>query len=336
MGLCALRNSAFIFLVILHVDGYGQKTDKIHLKNGDVITGEIKNMKLAKLKFDMTGLGVIYIKWEEIISLRSDKTFEVRLKSGAYQITRLDSVYFSDSLINLDDIVEIVTIRNTFIKRLEGDINLGLNYTKSNSIFQFNFSSSTTYRIPRAEINFVLNHVISNSSSDTAQSRKQDATIGALRKLDNQFFVMTYMGWEENTQLGLENRFLVAGGGGKIIISDNHQRLLTGAGLTLNKEKTGENVSYEGNLEALAMIQFKKFRYSSPKLSIDAQYTIYPSLTDPGRIRMNLQVNTSVETFKDFFVGFTFYDNYDNRSSSSGLSNNDYGLTFTIGYTFGK
>ena len=336
MELGALRNSVLILLAISHINGYAQKTDKVHLKNGDVITGEIKNMKLAKLKFDMTGPGVIYIKWEEIISLRSDKIFEVRLKNGTYKVTHLDSVYFSDPQITLDEIVQIVTIRNRFFKRLEGDINLGINYTKSNSIFQFNFASSTTYRIPQAEVNLVLNHIISHSSSDTMNSRKQDATLGVLKKLNKQYYLMSYGGWEENTQLGLENRFLVAGGGGKILISDNHQRLLTGAGLTLNKEKTGENASYEGNLEALALIQFKKFRYSTPKLSIDFQYIIYPSLSDPGRIRMNLQVYTSVEIFKDFLAGFTFYDNYDNRSSSSGLSKNDYGLTFTIGYTFGK
>ena len=89
-------------------------------------------------------------------------------------------------------------------------------------------------------------------------------------------------------------------------------------------------------MEAFAVIQYKKFRYSSPKISIDAQYILYPSLSDWGRVRMNLQVNTSIEVLKDFFVGFTFYDTYDNQSSSAGSTNNDYGLKFTLGYTFGK
>jgi hypothetical protein len=84
------------------------------------------------------------------------------------------------------------------------------------------------------------------------------------------------------------------------------------------------------------VIQFKKFHYSSPKISIDAQYLLYPGLSDWGRIRMNLSINTSVEIFKDFLVGFTFYDNFDNRPSSSAESTNDYGITFTMGYQFGK
>ena len=351
-GLCALRppkhsagcfaplwrikKSFLLFLTLLQLQSLAQKTDKVYLKNGDVTTGEIKSMKLAKLKFDMTGPGVIYIKWEEVIALQSDKTFEITLDNGSYFISRLDSIFLNEQKITLDQIVEIVTVRKSFIKRLEGDINIGLNYTRSNSILQFNFGSTTTYRKPKAEINLVLNHIISKTA-DTISSRKQDVTLGALKRISRRYYLMSNAGWEKNTQLGLENRFLLAGGAGKILMMDNHKRLLTGTGLTVNREKTDKSGSYNGNFEALALIQFKKFNYSFPKVSIDALYIIYPSLSDWGRIRMNLQINTSYEIFKDFLVGFTFYDNYDNRSSSSsGSTNNDYGLTFTIGFTFGK
>ena len=84
------------------------------------------------------------------------------------------------------------------------------------------------------------------------------------------------------------------------------------------------------------LIEFKKFHYSFPKINIDAQYILYPGLSDWGRIRMNLSVNTSLEILKDFLVGLTFYDNFDNRPSENAASQNDYGLTFTIGYKFGK
>jgi hypothetical protein len=89
-------------------------------------------------------------------------------------------------------------------------------------------------------------------------------------------------------------------------------------------------------VEGLAVITFKRFYYSFPKLSVDAQYTIFPSLSDWGRIRMNFQVNTSVEIFKDFNVGLSFYDNYDNRPPAGAASKNDFGVNFTIGYFFGK
>ncbi|MGZ5191757.1 MAG: DUF481 domain-containing protein, partial [Flavisolibacter sp.] len=251
-------------------------------------------------------------------------------------LTKLDTLFFKTNNILLDDIVEIVPIKNKFLKRLSGDINLGFNYTKSSDIIQFNFGSSITYRVPKIETNFKLNTVISRSKADTITSKKQDATAGVLRTLNKRYYLVSYLGWERNTQLGLDNRYLLAGGAGKIIFNDNHKRLLTGGGLSYNREQFKDSSSFKGNFEAMGMVQFKKFRYVFPKINIDAQFNVYPSISDWGRIRMNLQVNTSFEIFKDFSTGLTFYDNFDSRPSSSATSGNDYGLTFTISYMFGK
>jgi hypothetical protein len=323
-----------IFLLLGGMVGWTQKNDKVFLKNGDVITGEIKSMKLAKLNFDMNGPGIIYVKWEEIVRLRSERIFEISLQNGEVLLSKLDSVLFEVQHIAIDDIVEIVPIRNRILKRLSGDVNLGFNYAKSNSIVQFNFGSSVTYRVPKFESNFKLSTVISQSTSDT--SKKQDVTLGVLRQLDNRYYLMSYLGWETNTELGLENRFLLAAGGGKIIFNDNSQRLLTGGGLSYNIEQFSSSTTYKGNLEGLAMVEFKKFRYSFPKINIDAQYKFYPGISDWGRIRMNLSINTSIEILKDFLAGLTFYNNYDNRPSSDAASKNDYGINFTLGYSFGK
>jgi hypothetical protein len=57
MRIPALKISGIIILLNFCLIGYAQKTDKVFLKNGDVVTGEIKSMKLAKLTFDMNGPG---------------------------------------------------------------------------------------------------------------------------------------------------------------------------------------------------------------------------------------------------------------------------------------
>jgi hypothetical protein len=334
----SLTISGILILLACCIVGFSQKTDKVFLKNGDVITGEIKKLYLAKLSFDMNGPGIISIKWEEVVRIRSNKIFQIYLQDGQVLLASPDSVFFETQKVKLDDIVEIVQIKEKFIKRLEGDINLGFSYTKSSDITQFNLTSSVMYRIPKVETTLNLNTNISKSSSDTAAAKKLDINISRLRLLKHRFVLISSLGWEQNTQLGLENRFLIAGGAGKIIFNDNHQRLLAGAGLSFNQEQQtkDKNNGYTSNLEAVAEIQYKKFRYSSPKISINADYKVFPSLTDWGRVRMNLQLNTSVEIFKDFNVGLTFYDNFDNRPSTEAASTNDYGVTFTVGYTFGK
>ena len=62
-----------VIFLAMPLFGLAQKTDKVSLKNGDIVTGEIKTLKLGKLRFDMTGPGIIEIKWEEIVTIKSDK-----------------------------------------------------------------------------------------------------------------------------------------------------------------------------------------------------------------------------------------------------------------------
>lgn len=315
--------------------GFAQKTDKVSLKNGDTVTGEIKYMKLGMLKFDMTGPGKIDIKWEEIVTIRSDKKLQITMRNGDVLITTLDSLFKSQE-VHLDDMVEIVKMKDKFLKRLDGDFSLGFNYAKSNKNAQFNFSSTTTYRKPKTEVNLKLNSVLSHTSADTMLNRKQDAMLDYYKKLKNRFYLNGLFGWQQNSQLGLRNRYIINGVGGKILFNDNEKRLLTGGGLSYNIEQSNQSSDFTSNVEGIGMVQFKKFRYSSPKISLNAQYIIYPGISDWGRVRMDLQLNTNIEIFKDFFVGLVFYDTYDNKPPTGAASKNDFGINFTIGYTFGR
>jgi hypothetical protein len=330
-----LKIPGVIILLTISLAGLAQKTDKVLLRNGDLITGEIKNMKFAKLSYDVDGPGTISIKWEHVVKISSDKTFQVTMQNGDMLITRLDSAFFEQPNITLDSIIEIVRINDRFLQRLDGSINLGFNYAKSNSDLQFNVNSSITYRKPKAELNFRLNSVITDNATDTI-SRKQDATLDFYRKLKNSYYLNGLVGWQENTELGLENRFILPMVAGKIIINNNHQRLLTGAGLSFNFEQSSGSTGYSGSLEGMLIITFKEFKYSTPKISIDTRMAVFPSLSDWGRVRMGFNLASKVEIFKDFNVGLNFYDEFDNRPPAGAQSKNDYGLNFTIGYEFGK
>jgi len=336
MNKITLRFLYFIISFTVSWSAFAQKTDKVFLKNGDEITGEIKKLKYAKLSFDMSGPGVIEIKWEEIVEVLSDKKFQITLRNGEVTLTTIDALFKNRSNLILDDIVEIIQIKDKFLQQLEGDITLGFNYNKSNNSANFNFSNTITYRRPKTEVSFKFNSVLSKTKNDTILSKKQDASLNYYKDLKRSFVLFSNLGWEQNTELGLANRFLFKGGPGKILVNNNHQRLLTGVGLSYNVEQSTTNSDYTSNLESLITIQFKEFRYSSPKVSIDANFTILPGLSDWGRVRMDLQLNMRYEIFKDFNVGLTFYDLYDNRPPEGAVSKNDFGVNTTLGYVFGK
>ena len=335
----ALKFLKFIFLFVLtglSISIQAQKTDKVSLKNGDTLTGEIMSMKLGMLTYKMDGPGTISIKWEYVTGITSNKVFEFTLRNGEIVVSRLDSLFQSHHLISLDDIIEIIPIKDRFLKRLVGDVNLGFNYTKSNSILQSNFSSNIAYIIPKKEFNLKLNSVLTNYGKDTSLTKKQDVIASFMRNLSKKYFWSTSLGWQENTELGLASRYLVSGAVGWQPLTDNHNRLLASGGLSYNQEQSIETSQFTGNLDALFEVAYKRFYYSTPKLSIDADYLIYPGITDWGRIRMQADLNVSVEIFKDFQTGLVFYYSYDNKPPEGSLSNSDFGIMFTVGYIFGK
>ncbi len=329
----------FIFLIILTVafmSTQAQKTDKVVLLNGDTLTGEILSMKLGMLTYKMDGPGTISIKWEYVTRIKSTKVFDCTLRNGEIIVGSLDSLFQSHKQTNLNDIIEIIPIKDRFLTRLIGDVNLGFNYTKSNSILQSNFSSNIAYVIPKREFSLKLNSVLTNYGRDTSFTKKQEVIGSYMRNLNKNYFWEVSLGWQQNTELGLSSRYLFSGAFGWQPLTDNHNRLLTAGGLSYNQEQSVQTGQYSGNLDFLYMINYKRFYYSTPKLSINASYIIYPGLSDWGRIRMQADLNVSVEIFKDFQTGLVFYYSYDNKPPKGSLSTNDYGIMFTLGYEFGK
>ncbi len=290
-----------------------QKTDKVSLKNGDVLTGEITGLSLAILTYKMDGPGTIEIKWEEVTALKSDKIFEISLRNGLVVVGRVDSVFLATYHVTLDDIVDLAPIKSKFIRRLSGDIAIGFNFNKSSNALQFNLGSTVVYRIPKMELGIKLTSVLSNNKNDSSLSKKQDLILNMLNYFNNHYFIISQLGWQQNTELGLSNRFLLNGAAGKDLLVNNHNRLMAAGGLSLNMEESIESQAYVGKIDGLALLQYRRFYYSTPELLLNTSLVVYPGLTEWGRVRLEFNFSGSVEIVKDFSIGLTFYDNYDNR-----------------------
>ena len=53
------------------------KTDVVRLSNGDHVTGEIANLKLARLELKTDDAGTIEFEWDNIASVESTHQFEI-------------------------------------------------------------------------------------------------------------------------------------------------------------------------------------------------------------------------------------------------------------------
>jgi hypothetical protein len=164
----------------------------------------------------------------------------------------------------------------------------------------------------------------------------QSRTVGSvsyLKMMRNRWFVPGTGRLERNTDLGLDLRSSVGGGIGRYFVQTNRSVLGAAAGLVLNRENPVEGDSTT-NVEAFAATTYEFFTYDTPKTDIDTRFVLYPSLNVSGRYRTEFNLTLSREIVKDFTVGATAYDSYDNKPPAGSSSTHDFGFSLNIGWTF--
>jgi len=138
---------------------------------------------------------------------------------------------------------------------------------------------------------------------------------------------------ESNDELGIDLRTVVGAGYGMVPIRSQRKWFKIGAGLVVNHEipTLGKK---ETNLEAVGMMAYDYYRYTTPKRPLRLELTAYPSLTDFGRWRASIDTTVSLELVSDLFWDMDFFANYDSDPLSITGSNTDYGVISGIAYSF--
>ena len=60
----------------------------------------------------------------------------------------------------------------------------------------------------------------------------------------------------------------------------------------------------------------------------------YLGLNQWGRFRLEASARLRRELFSDFFFGLKGYESYDSEPATAGAQKNDWGLSFTLGFSF--
>jgi sRNA-binding regulator protein Hfq len=334
----ALIGGSFLFFL----PAQAQKNDTVYLYNGDRITGELKKFENGLLFLKTDAMQTVNIEYDRISTIYSSKHFELRATSGyRYFGTLLNSsvpgsvniITDIDTIIKpLWDIVQITSIKNRFFQKIDGSVDLGLNYTKASDVFQFSVAASAVHRTANYATAIDLSSIISDQDDDVA--RNNDAGFSVTRYFPGKWLARAETRGQQNTELDLDYRILAGLGGGYDLVRSNSQRLYSLAGLITNRERTLDSALVSNNLEFVVSLNYKWFRYSHPKIDITSGINFLPSLTTKGRIRLEYDLNGKIEIVKDVFFSITLYENFDNNPAASGASKNDWGIITSIGYTF--
>jgi hypothetical protein len=319
-----------------------QKDDVIVLLNGDHYTGEIKSYNQGRVVLDTSVAGWISMKWNKILSIKSNKQFDLETIDGLHHYGSLAPSDppgklvivsgFETLTIGFFEVFDLTPVFQHFWRRWEGSLDLGFNYAQSSHLVQFNVSADATYRRRNFEIASTLSSLFSRQEGVTATERGAFATRYD-RFLGNRWVAEIGIGLDRNVQLGLDLRASAGAGFGRYLVQTNQKELIVYVGLLGNHEQPVEGESkYNG--EAVVGGRYSYFMYDFPKVTISAALQVYPSLTTGGRVRLEASASAKREIVSDFYLSLSVYDSFDSKDPSTGLSKNDWGPTLSVGWQF--
>jgi hypothetical protein len=318
-----------------------QKTDTVTLRNGNHITGEIKELSRGKLSYSTDDMGTLSIEWLQIQQIVSKHFFEIETGTGDRFFGLLEAssepgfvvvsvADFSDTL-RVRSIVRIVPIETTFWQRLDGRVDLGFNYQKANELVEYTLSGYVRHRVQEASTRFDYNFYF--QTQETTDATTRNSVDGSYqRHITGKWSYIGQLGFEQNTQLNLDLRFSLLGAAGYFFAQTNKGLLQSVTGLAYTNEKFTGDSTRINNLEGAIGGEAAYFLFDSPKTDIDATLVFYPNITTPGRLRISFQAQLSYEVLSDFTIGFTVFDEFDSGAPSADNSNNDFGTTVSLGY----
>lgn len=336
---------------LLAATALAQKTDELTLVNGNNITGEIKELDRGMLRLSTDSLAIVYIEWLDIASIESEKNFTVRTASGVMAFGTLSTsedqqdigVSYAGRTVNLKKIavVEITRVKDTFWSRIDGSVSFGFSFKKANDDLQLNLSADSTYHGLRHDFNASLSALVSSQNESTG-SERYTASISDLYSIRPKWFSLSQVQLEQNTELDLKMRMILQGGAAYRFLNTYRTRFASAAGLALNDERyftagKADRVS----LEMFAAVGYEYFKFNTPKTDLSTYFTVYPSLTERGRIRTNLNTDISWEIIKDLSWVISLYLSTDNQppeadaeEGTEEASGTDYGITTSLKWTF--
>jgi len=340
----ARRIAALVLAVLLLAarPTHAAKTDVVILRNGDHITGEIKNLTHGKVELNTDDMGNVYIEWDKIHHITSANRFETIDTYGVKRFGSLDRTDIPSEIVvgtatasdtlPMTDIVRMTRIKSGFIERLKGDISVGFSYTRATETAEFTLGGKTDYRgeLWRSDLNY---SVYITDQADRKTSR-YDLGYSLDRFLRRRWTAGGAVQAEHNEELGLDLRGSVTASGSRFVIETNSTTINFSLGISGTRETfiASDSVSY--NVELPITLRYTRFTFNNPESDIRLVGSVYPSLTTSGRYRASVNCDFNYEVLSDFFVVLGFYYDYDNEPPA-GAARDDYRFSTSLKWSFG-
>ena len=345
--LCRLAMIIFLGFFLQLTAAAKSVEDVVVLKNGDRMTGEIKGLQRGELRIKSDYMAeAVRLDWSKVESLESKSTFMIWLVDGKLvtDVMRLLPTNSSEAAnfvignsqetikVHQLDVIRITPADRGFWRRLEGSIDFGLSFTSGNDQYQTQLTATSTYRTGPNSFTASVDSAFSGQTEGTSTTRNQ-FTFDYRRQLNERWYIGGLFDLLRSDQQSLRLRTTAGGLVGRNVKQTDHTRLSVFGGLVgarehytalLGKPRTT-------NADGLVGLDFFTFRFS--KTDIRSRLSVFPSITTPGRMRVQTTSDLRIKIVKDLWWGFHLYENFDSKPPVA-ADKNDLGVSTSVGWKF--
>jgi len=315
--------------------------DTVVVSGGDILVGDMKSMSRGVVTLETSYSDSDFkIEWNKVTKVYSKGAFIVSLESGERLITTIRSKPSdsstvvilkdgSDVNVPIADIVFIKGVDEGFIARLSASIDLGFTLTKANNLRQFSSRSSLGYLANKWSADVTFDAVRSAQDSIANTERTEASAIFTYFLWDG-WFVFGSASFLQNDEQKLKLRSTPKAGIGNYIIRTNHMYWSLFIGMAWNNETyTDPTIPNRSDTETNIGTELNLFDIGD--LRFLTSLSVYKSLTDGGRIRIDYKFDLNYDLPLNFYVGLGFTLNFDNEPVE-GASNTDYVFQTAFGW----
>ncbi len=321
--------------------------DVVILKNGDRMTGEIKSLQRGELRFKASYMAeAVRLDWTKVQRLESKSQFLIYLINGerftgSLQVASPSQLGNENFVIGVDrdrlrvnqiDVLRIAPVEEMFWRQLEGSIDFGFSFTSGNDQYQAQLLATTTYRRGTHTMTASIDSVFSGQPKGTSTARKQ-FTFDYTKQLSPRYYAGGLLDFLSSDQQSLDLRTTAGALLGRNILQTERTRLSAFAGAVGTREKYSATVNQTEttNADAITGVDFQTFRFNAT--DIRSRLMFFPSLSNPGRMRMQATSDLRIKIAKDLWWGFHFYENFDSKPPIT-ANKNDLGISTSVGWKF--
>jgi putative salt-induced outer membrane protein YdiY len=348
--LAFLRASVFCLLppllACLCSQAQEKRNDVVVMNNGDHFTGKVKRLQNGLLYVETDYVsGNIGLDWNQVQAVQSTATYRIVLNNGQRLVGRIEKQSgeaktedflireaTEEVLVPSEVIVSIETKKPTFWRELQGSIDLGYSFTSGNSQSTLNADTSAAYQTPRWKAATSFDATFSGQSGASSTNR-EDVQATFSRFLNRNSFVAGLSDFLHSSRQDLNLRTTLGGGYGRYLKRTTNSNLVWLGGIVYTHESFGTSAGNpsDQSMEAVVGLQYNYVRFNFGEFN--SQVRAFPGLTDSGRLRLTTNNSVNIKLRNNFYLAFTFWDNFDSRPPATARKN-ELGTSSGIGWSF--